>query len=290
MNQINYIVWNINNSINIYFFTIRIYSLMFLLSFILGWYIMRYIYQQENINILKLDKLMTYTIFATLIGARLGHVFFYDFFYFKDHWLEAIFPIRENVNNRLLYFFHGYEFIGYNGLSSHGATIGLMISIYIYSKTVIKKSFLWICDRLSIPIALSCSLIRIGNFFNSEIIGTPSQLPWAVTFINMNSEYGKIVPRHPAQLYESIIYLITFIILINLYIKNKTKFLGYIFGVFFTIIWSARILIEFIKEPQGLEFIKTYYLNTGQLLAIPFLLLGILILIKSKWTLSDSNR
>lgn len=281
MHYINYIIWNPNNSINIFFFKIRFYSLIFFITFILGWYIMSFIYKQENIDNKKLDQLITYTTFATIIGARLGHVFFYDFFYFKNHWIEAILPIRENLNKNFL-FFHGYEFVGYNGLSSHGATIGLIISSYIYSKNILKKSFLWLYDRLSIPISLGCSLIRIGNFFNSEIVGTPSKLPWAVKFINMNSEYGQIIPRHPAQLYESIIYFITFIILFYIYIKTKKKLLlGYIFGVFFIIIWSGRILIEFIKEPQGLEFIKTNFLNTGQILAIPFLLIGIFSIIKS---------
>lgn len=291
MNYINYIIWDPNTSINIYFFTVRIYSLMFLISFIFGWYFMNYIYKKENIHLNKLDQLMTYTILATLIGARLGHVLFYDFFYFKDHWIEALLPIREKFNANLLNIFNKYEFIGYNGLSSHGATITLIISTYIYSKKIINKSVLWLYDRLSIPIALSCSLIRIGNFFNSEIVGKPSTVPWAVKFINMHSEYGKIVPRHPAQLYESIIYFITFLILLYLLFKtNKSKFLGYIFGVFFIITWLSRILIEFIKEPQGLEFIKTNYFNTGQLLTIPFLLIGILSIIKSKWTLSDLNR
>lgn len=282
MNNINYIIWNPNNNINIYFFKIRFYSLIFFISFICGWYIMNFIYEKEKLDKKKLDQLMTYTIFSTIIGARLGHVFFYDFFYFKNHWIEAILPIRENFNNNFLGFFNGYEFTGYNGLSSHGATIGLIISNYIYSKKVIKKPFLWLYDRLCIPICLASSFIRIGNFFNSEIVGKPSKLPWAVKFINMSSEYGKVVPRHPAQLYESIIYFITFIILLYTYLKTKKNILlGYNFGIFFVIIWSARILIEFIKEPQGLEFITIKYLNTGQLLAIPFLLIGILSIIKS---------
>lgn len=279
MNFLEYIIWDPIEGIDLGLLTLHFYSLMFITAFICGWYMMEYLYQKEGVNKKYLDPLLAYTVFGTLIGARLGQVFFYDLPYFKDHWLEALFPIRENPGHRLFGVIKGYEFIGYRGLASHGATIGLIISTYFYNKKVIKKPFLWLYDRLCIPIALGGCFIRIGNFFNSEIVGKPSDLPWAVKFVQMNTDYGEIVSRHPAQLYESIGYFIIFLVIRYVYRRtDKKKFLGYIFGLFFILVWSTRILIEFIKEPQGQEIIRTSALNTGQLLAIPFLLLGILIL------------
>ncbi|XOD66665.1 MAG: prolipoprotein diacylglyceryl transferase [Flavobacteriales bacterium Tduv] len=280
MNFLGHITWDPIKGIKLVFITIHFYNLMFLSAFMFGWMIMEYIFRKERVSKIYLDPLLVYTVFGTLIGARLGHVFFYDLPYFKDHWLEALFPIRENLNHKLFGLFEGYEFIGYRGLASHGAAIGLIISTYLYSKKVVRKPFLWICDRLCIPIALGGAFIRIGNFFNSEIVGKPSDLPWAVKFIQMNTEYGEIVPRHPAQLYESIGYFGIFLILWYAYKKTeKKKFLGYLFGLFFIMLWSTRILIEFLKEPQGKEIIHTSTLNTGQLLGIPFLLLSILIIL-----------
>lgn len=279
MNFLGYITWDPIKGINLGSITIQFYSLIFFLAFMSGYAIMGYILRKEGVNKRYLDPLLVYTVFGTIIGARLGHVFFYDLLYFKDHWLEALFPIRENPNRKLLGIFEGYEFIGYRGLASHGAAIGMIISTYLYSKKVIKEPFLWVCDRLCIPVALGGAFVRIGNFFNSEIVGKPSDFPWAVKFIQMNADYGEIVPRHPAQLYESIEYFGIFLILWYAYKKTeKKKFLGYIFGLFFIMLWSTRILIEFLKEPQGQEIIHTSTLNTGQLLGIPFLLLGILIM------------
>ncbi|XCI75191.1 MAG: prolipoprotein diacylglyceryl transferase [Flavobacteriales bacterium] len=277
---LGYITWDPAKGIDLGFFTLHFYSLMFIMAFLCGWYIMAHIYQKEKVKKKHLDPLLIYTVLATLIGARLGQVFFYDLSYFKNHWLEALLPIRENPDGTLLGIIKDYEFIGYRGLASHGATVGLIISTYIYNKKVTQKPFLWLYDRLCIPIALGCSFIRIGNFFNSEIVGKPSDLPWAVKFMQMDVEYGEIVPRHPTQLYEAAGYFGVFLMSWYVYRKTDRKNLfGYIFGLFFTVIWSIRISIEFIKEPQGKETIQTSGLNTGQLLGIPFLLLGILIMI-----------
>ncbi|AER40864.1 prolipoprotein diacylglyceryl transferase [Blattabacterium sp. (Mastotermes darwiniensis) str. MADAR] len=266
-------------------FSIHIYSLMFVLSFGIGWHIMKYIYRIENIHQKYLDSLLIYTILGTLIGARLGQVFFYDISYFSDHWLEALFPIKENTSNYLLGIIRGYEFIGYRGLSSHGATIGIVLSIFFYRKKILNKSFFWICDRLCIVSTLAAVFIRIGNFFNSEIVGKPCNplLPWSVKFVQMDTEYGDLVPRHPTQIYESIIYLFIFLFLWFLYRKSKVKeIIGYISGMFFTLLWSARFLLEFMKEPQGDEILNVLYLNTGQLLSIPCIIFGIFVLYFSK--------
>ncbi|XOD68959.1 MAG: prolipoprotein diacylglyceryl transferase [Flavobacteriales bacterium AspAUS03] len=288
MNFLEYITWDPVKGIDLGFFTLHFYSLMFVMAFLFGWYIMAHIFQKEKMDKKYLDPLLVYTVLATLIGARLGQVFFYDLPYFKDHWLEALLPIRENPDGTLLGIIKGYQFIGYRGLASHGAALGLIISTYLYSKKVIQKPFLWLYDRLCIPIALGCAFIRIGNFFNSEIVGKPSDLPWAVKFMQMDAEYGEIVPRHPTQLYEAAGYFGVF--LLSWYIYRKTEkrnLLGYIFGLFFTLIWSIRISIEFIKEPQGKEIIQISCLNTGQLLGIPFLFIGILVMViayKRKYT------
>ena len=274
-----YIIWNPSEGIHLGSFTLRFYSLMFVISFLFGWQILSKIYKKENVDKKYLDPLLIYTVLATIIGARLGQVFFYEFSYYKNHLLEALFPIRENPNASLLYLIKGYEFIGYRGLASHGATLALIISTYIYSKKVLKKPFLWLCDRIVIPVALACCFIRIGNFFNSEILGKPSLLPWAVKFIQMDSDYGMVVPRHPAQLYEAFTYLIIFFIIRRVYKKgDKKHYLGYIFGLFFLLLWTMRFFIEFLKEPQGKEMLSSTFLNTGQLLSIPFILFSLYLI------------
>ncbi|WP_185859892.1 prolipoprotein diacylglyceryl transferase [Blattabacterium cuenoti] len=261
--------------------SIHIYSLMFVISFLVGWYVMKYIYRIENIHHKYLDHLLIYTVLGTILGARLGQVFFYDFSYFSDHWIEALLPVRENPSSLLLGMIKGYEFIGYRGLSSHGATIGIILSIFFYNKKIFKnknKSFFWICDRLCIVASLAAFFIRIGNFFNSEIVGKPCDFPWSVKFVQMDTGYGDIVPRHPAQIYEALSYLLIFLFLWFLYRKkNIRNLVGYISGIFFIFLWSVRFLLEFIKEPQGNEIINLFSLNTGQWLSIPCVFFGIII-------------
>lgn len=288
MITLEYINWDPIQKFNLWKgFFIHIYSLMFVISFSLGWYIMKYIYQNDNIHKKYLDPLFICTFFGTLIGARLGQVLFYDFSYFSDHWIEALFPIRENNHNFLFGFIKGYEFIGYRGLSSHGATIGIILSNLFYSKTILKeKSFIWLCDRLCLPVSISAIFIRIGNFFNSEIVGKPcnEKLPWAVKFVQMDTEYGEIVPRHPAQLYESIGYFVIFLLLWYFYRNRigKKNNDGFLSGIFFILLWSVRFFIEFMKEPQGEEFINFLSINTGQWLSIPFIIFGFFLLNLSK--------
>ncbi|WP_341660051.1 prolipoprotein diacylglyceryl transferase [Blattabacterium cuenoti] len=266
-------------------FSIHIYSLMFVISFSLGWYIMKYIYQNDDIHKKYLEPLFICTFFGTLIGARLGQVLFYDFSYFSDHWIEAFLPIKENNQTFLLGFIKGYEFVGYRGLSSHGATIGIILSNLFYCKKILKKkSLIWLCDRLCIPVSIAAVFIRIGNFFNSEIVGKPCSktLPWAVKFMKMDTEYGEIVPRHPAQIYESIGYLSIFLLLWSLYKIKRKNYDGFLSGFFFISLWSIRFLLEFLKEPQGGEFISFLSMNTGQWLSIPFIIFGLFLLNFSK--------
>ncbi|WP_185850990.1 prolipoprotein diacylglyceryl transferase [Blattabacterium cuenoti] len=269
--------------------TIHVYSLMFVISFLTGRSIIKYIYKIEKIHPKYIDSLLIHTVIGTVLGSRLGQVFFYDFSYFSNHWIEAIFPVKENIHSSLLGgIIKGYKFIGYKGLSSHGATIGIAFSSFLYSKNVLKnKSFLWIFDRICIIAALSASFIRIGNFFNSEIVGKPSSYPWAVKFVQMDTDYGEVVPRHPTQIYESVSYFFLFLFLWFFYNKNKKRneekeIVGYISGIFFVFLWSIRFLLEFIKEPQGDEMIHLFSLNTGQLLSIPYIIFGLILLFFSK--------
>ncbi len=276
-----YIDWDPITKFSFKGFSIHVYSLMFVLSFITGWSIMKYIYRVDNINHKYLEPLLVYTFLGTIIGARLGQIFFYDFLYFSDHhWIEAFFPIRENPKESLfLGIIKGYEFVGYRGLSSHGATIGIILSSFFYSKRILKKSFFWLCDRLCIVVSLSAVFIRIGNFFNSEIVGKPCEMvPWAVKFLQMDTEYGEIIPRHPTQIYESISYLFIFLFLWFLYRKKNVK-IGYISGIFFVLLWSTRFFLEFMKEPQGDEIIHMLSFNTGQCLSIPYIIFGVFILL-----------
>ncbi len=258
---------------------------MFMVSFLLGWFVMKSIFKKEKIHQKYLDYLLIFTFFGTIFGARFGQILFYDFSYFSDHWIEALFPIKEKDNHYLFGLIKGYEFIGYRGLSSHGATIGIILSSFFYSKKILfRKSFVWICDRLCIPTSISAVFIRIGNFFNSEIVGKPCDIkfPFAVKFFQMDTEYGEIVPRHPAQIYESISYLFIFFILVFFYWKKKNIHDGFLSGTFFILLWSSRFLLEFLKEPQGKEIFNFWHLNTGQWLSIPFIMFGFYLFNLSK--------
>ncbi len=257
----NAITWSPSEGLDLGIITLHYYSLMFLIAFGLGWYIMKSIYTREGIAIEKLDSLFIYTVLATLIGARLGHVIFYDWDYFQNHLLEIFLPVR---------FEPEFEFTGFRGLASHGAAIGIIIAMYLYRKKVLDKPVLWILDRIVIPVASGGVFVRIGNFMNSEIIGKPTNSDYGVIFQNLGEDFA----RHPAQLYESICYLLIFLFLWYLYWKTEKRFkIGYLFGLFLVLLWAVRFFVEFFKEPQ-VEERATWLLNTGQWLSIPFIIAG----------------
>jgi prolipoprotein diacylglyceryl transferase len=258
----NAITWSPSEGLDLGFFTLHYYSLMFLIAFGLGWYIMKSIFIREKISIEKLDSLFIYTVLATLIGARLGHVIFYDWDYFQNHLLEIFLPVR---------FEPEFEFTGFRGLASHGAAIGIIIAMYLYRKRVLNKPVLWVLDRIVIPVASGAIFVRIGNFMNSEIIGKPTNSDYGVIFANL----GETFPRHPAQLYESFCYLLIFILLWFLYWKTEKRHkVGYLFGLFLVLLWTVRFFVEFVKEAQ-VEERTTWLLNTGQWLSIPFIIAGL---------------
>ena len=257
----NMIYWNPSEGIDLGFFVIHYYSLMFVVAFTLGWYLMKHIYEREGVSMEKLDSLFIYMVFSILIGARLGHVIFYDWDYFQHHLLEIFLPVR---------FEPEFQFTGFRGLASHGAAIGVIIAMFLYSRKVLNKPILWVLDRIVIPVASGGIFVRIGNFMNSEIIGKPTNSDYGVVFMQL----GENFPRHPAQLYESFCYLIVFIILYFTYWKTEKRLkLGYLFGLWLVLTWTIRFFIEFIKEPQVGERVN-WVLNTGQWLSIPFILAG----------------
>ncbi|MFT4576113.1 MAG: phosphatidylglycerol:prolipoprotein diacylglycerol transferase [Polaribacter sp.] len=276
------IVWDPSLGIDLGFFVVRWYSLMFVAAFILGLRLMKKIFIEDKIPTEKLDPLFMYTFLSMLIGMRLGDVFFYSWGYYQHHLLEIILPFKENANSSALFgLIKGWKFTGYTGFASHGAAIGIILALYFYSRKIIQKPFLFILDRMGIMVALAGVFIRLGNFFNSEIYGKPTGTSFGVIFKGA----GETVPRHATQLYEAFSYLILFIVLWRMYWKTDAKQKpGYLFGVFFAVLWALRFCIEFLKEAQvdGREDWVFNSLNTGQVLSIPLVIIGLILIFRSK--------
>ncbi|OUS00568.1 prolipoprotein diacylglyceryl transferase [Flavobacteriales bacterium 33_180_T64] len=259
------IVWNPSKGIDLGFFTLHYYSLMWITAFILGLTIMKRIYKNENQTNESLDSLFIYSVVGIMLGARLGHVLFYQRELISEDFWSIFLPFS---------FKNGFEFTGFQGLASHGAAIAMIISMYLYNKKVLKKSVLWILDRVVIPVASGAVFVRLGNFINSEIIGKPTGSDFGITFKQLPLE--EQVPRHPAQLYEAGSYIFVFLILWYFYWKTKkSEQQGFLFGLFLMLLWTVRFFVEFVKEPQGEEYLTIGTLNTGQLLSIPFILIGL---------------
>lgn len=274
--MIQAIDWNVNSQLIDGWATPNKYGLLFVTGLVIGYFVIKRMFKSENVREELLDKLLIYMVLSTIIGARLGHVFFYDWASYKQHPIDIL-KVWEG------------------GLASHGAAFAILIALYYFSKKVAKKPMLWILDRVAAPIAIAGCFIRLGNLVNHEIIGDPTNLPWGFVFHNAGMEYeinGVQVPRHPAQLYESIYYLFTFLLLMYLYWKTRAKYrLGIIFGVFMIVLWTGRFLIEFVKVGQT-ERDDVWAINTGQMLSIPLILAGIVILyrgLKSKEVTFDED-
>jgi phosphatidylglycerol---prolipoprotein diacylglyceryl transferase len=252
---LSYINWNVSPEIfHLGPLTVRWYGLLFVGSFIVGFYLMKKIFVREGYNVLMIDKLTMYMMVSTLIGARLGHCLFYQPDYYLAHPLEIL-KIWEG------------------GLASHGAAIAIIIGMYVFTLRYKEFRFFWLIDRMVILIALSGFFIRMGNLMNSEIIGKVTDVPWAFVFEQL-APY-QTGPRHPTQIYEAICYLILFFFLWRYYQKNLGKFKeGTIFSIFLIALFSIRFFIEFLKEPQ-VGFEHRLFLNMGQLLSLPFIAAGI---------------
>lgn len=242
---------------------IRWYGLFFALAFYLGVLIISKMFKQENVPEKWVDSLFIYVIIATVIGARLGHVFFYGWDYYSQNLSEI-------------------PKIWHGGLASHGGALGIILSIWLYSKYVTHRSMLWTLDRLMVPIGLAAFFIRMGNLMNHEIYGHATSLPWGFRFVTnirawqMGATPIFSMPSHPTQIYEALSYFITFLIMLYMYykIKDAKDRPGLMFGVFIIIVFSSRFFIEFIKNDQE-AFESGMFLNMGQWLSIPFVLFGI---------------
>lgn len=273
---LNYVVWNVNP----YIFTfpesfpllggrpVAWYGLLWAMVFVVGYYIMRKVYRKENLSDDLLDKLTIYMLIFTIVGARLGHCLFYEpAYYFANP-------------EKFLYIWEG-------GLASHGGAIGILIGLLIYSRKI-KKPFIWILDRVVIPVAIGGAFIRIGNLMNSEIYGYETTLPWGFKFVRdwaPGTPIDAIPASHPTQIYEALILVIVFVVLMYLFFKTDTvnKRPGFFFGLFCTVVFGSRILIEFIKQPQ-VEFENSMVLDMGQWLSIPFVIAGIYFMVRNKKT------
>ncbi|MGB0999860.1 MAG: prolipoprotein diacylglyceryl transferase [Flavobacteriales bacterium] len=252
------------------FFQLRWYSLGFVCAFIFGFALLKKHYRTEQIPDEKLDKLLIYVVLATILGARLGHVFFYDWEHFSQRpFLEIFLPIQIEG---------GFKFTGYQGLASHGGAIALLIALFIYSKKVLKKPFHWILDRIAPSIALAGAFIRFGNLMNSEIIGKPTGSDFGFKFLKVDE-----LARHPAQLYESIGYLLLFFVLQALLKKGILQKPWRSFSIFIFALFAIRFMVEYVKTSQGgsIENQLDGLLSTGQWLSIPFLILGLVLYVFS---------
>lgn len=258
-----YINWDVDSEIiNIGGFPIKYYGLLFAAGLLLSMAILKKIYKKENLSDSAHEALLLYGIIGIFVGARLGHCFFYDFDYYSKNIIEIILPIKKTITG-------AYKFVGFSGLASHGGTVGLIISLYLYSKKY-KIKYLKVLDLIAIVAPLGAAFIRLANLMNSEMIGNPTTMPWGFIFKRVDT-----IPRHPAQLYEAIAYFIIFLVLVIIYkTKNITIGNGFYFGIAITLIFTMRILIEFVKIDQ-VAFEEGMKLNMGQILSIPFILIGL---------------
>ncbi|OHT46647.1 prolipoprotein diacylglyceryl transferase [Flavobacterium tructae] len=250
-------------------FPLKYYGAFFACGLLLGYAIVRNIYKKENLSLDNLDSLLVYVIVGTILGARLGHCFFYEPSYFLQHPIEILLPIQKVAGV--------YKFVGYQGLASHGGSIGVLTAMVLYCRKY-KVKFLWLLDKMAIGVPVTGAFIRFGNFMNSEIYGKPTDGNWGVVF-----QRDDLIPRHPTQLYEAFAYLLIFVILLTMYKSEKIrKADGLIFGYFLMLLFLARFIIEFFKENQE-AFENSMLINMGQILSIPFILIGLgLIVWKSK--------
>lgn len=269
-------IWDPSTGIHLGPVTLHFYSLMFIFAFGIGYFLMTKMYSIDGVDTKYVEPFFTWTLIGTILGARLGHVIFYQPELFKEDFWSVFLPISTK---------NGLKFTGFAGLASHGATLAVIVTTLYYSYKVIKKNPLWVFDRLGIVVAIGGAFVRMGNFFNSEIIGKPidPNSPFALLFPQQSSEYGVTIPRYPTQLFEAVGYVTLFVILWVLYRKTDKKYQqGWLFGLFFFLLWAIRFFVEFLKEPQGDEFISFAGLNTGQILSLPFMLAGLIIMVYSK--------
>lgn len=273
LSLLNYIIWN--PSIEVFSIgplVIRWYSLCWLIGLVGAYLMVQWLYKDQKIAPEKFEPLFIYCFLGILIGARLGHCLFYQPDYFLTsgkHFVEMLLPIHFTDGG-------GWHFTGYEGLASHGGTLGLMIALWLYARR--KKIKLWtVLDNIAIATPITACFIRLGNLMNSEIIGKPTDLPWAFVF-----ERVDMLPRHPGQLYEALAYFVFFFIGMYFYKKRKAEVgKGFFFGLCLFLIFTFRFLIEYTKDVQ-VDFENGMLFNMGQILSVPFILIGILCMYNAK--------
>lgn len=241
------------------------------MALLLGYLVMGWLYKKQRIDRRKFDPVFIYIFIGVLAGARLGHCLFYEPGYYLHHIVEMLLPIKQNIYGH-------WHLVGYEGLASHGGVIGMLIAIWLYSRRY-GVNIIRVLDNMGIVAPLSACCIRMGNLFNSEIVGNPTDLPWGFVFI----QNGEAFARHPAQLYEALFYLITFVAILSVYKRYPARVgKGFYFGLCLTVIFSFRILVEFLKADQE-AFEAGMPLNMGQLLSIPLVVIGIYCMAGGKW-------
>ncbi len=273
LNLLNYIMWNPDTvAINLGFIAIRWYALCWLLGLVGGYFMVQWLYKDQKIGDDKFEPLFIYCFVGILVGARLGHCIFYQPDYFLSsgrHIVEMLLPIHFLPEG-------GWKFTGYEGLASHGGTIGLMIALWLYSRRT--KVKLWtVLDNIAIATPIAACFIRLGNLMNSEIIGKVTDVPWAFVF-----ERVDMLPRHPGQLYEAIAYFCFLFVGLYFYKKRKVEAgRGFYFGLCLALIFTFRFFIEYTKDIQ-VSFESGMLFNMGQILSVPFILLGVWCMYRAK--------
>ena len=266
LSHLNYILWNPDvEAFHLFGFSVRWYSLCWLIGLVLAYFIVQRLYKQQKIKDELFDPLFLYCFFGILLGARLGHCLFYQPEYYLTSWqhfIEMIVPIH-------LLPAGGWKFVGYEGLASHGGTIGLIVALYLYYRRT--RLNLWqVLDNIAIATPITACFIRLGNLMNSEIIGKVTDVPWAFIFERVDK-----MPRHPGQLYEAIAYFVFFFVGLWLYRKHPQRVgTGFFFGLCLTLIFTFRFFIEYTKDIQ-VDFESGMPLNMGQILSLPFIAIGI---------------
>jgi len=261
----DHFIWNVNP--NIFEFgpvQLRWYGLLFVGSFFLGLMLLQWVYKREGKDLSVLDNLLIYIMVGAVIGARLMHCFAYEPDFYLSHPLEILKVWK-------------------GGLASHGGLLGVLIALYVFSKKY-KESYLWLISRVAMPGALTAAFVRFGNLFNSEILGLPTDKPWAIIFPRID-----MIPRHPVQLYEAFAYLFLLFILVTVYKKTAPAFATKILpGIFLTYMFIVRFLLEYTKTRQA-DYITSLPFTTGQMLSVPFIIIGILWIIWAFKKRSVSN-
>ena len=280
MNLLNYIVWNPDlEAFRVSFITVRWYGLMWIIGLALAYIVVKRLYKEQEIKDELFDPLFLYCFFGILIGARLGHCIFYQPQDFLTSWqgiMEMLLPFRIGNDGSWLGRTFGFFFTGYAGLASHGGTLGLMIALWLYVRRT-KLSIWTVLDNIAIATGTTACFIRLGNLMNSEIIGKITDVSWAFIF-----ERVDMMPRHPGQLYEAIAYAILFFIMWFLHKRMPEKIgTGWYFGFCLTYIFTFRFFIEYTKEIQE-TFEASLPIDMGQILSIPFIILGVYCMLRAK--------